>query len=284
MFDLLAEEKAYREQLYSLSMSLWQTPWEDRYGDILVNLSWELLTQKCGEYKALRDRYAEQVAEQSRFVVCQPRLHPSFWLGALLVPAGLGLVFSPLKLLGLLTLSFGFAAVVSGYCRLHKEKQIESRQKMQHEALHREILATEKQLHLLEEEISQLLSGLLLPPDWSWIIRPDSLDNLRSLKEVFCHWRDCHSEIRRIENQLSEWERQVEEVAVGAIGSPPGSHECTIKVLREKLSEARQRQEEARRAEETLRQEIEPRPVLGVCSGAWQVSARSNPGRRRDRT
>jgi hypothetical protein len=256
--ELKQKEKDYRERLNSLYMTLWRTPWEDRYGDVLTNLSWELLAQKCSEYRTLLDRHTEQVAEQSRFVVCQPRLHPSFWLGVLLVPAGLGLVHSPLKLLGLVTLSFGFAALIGGYCRLHKEKQIESQQKMQCEALHRQISATKNQLRLLEEEISQLVSGLPLPPDCSWIIIPGSLDNLRSLTEVFCAYRDCLSEKQRIEDRLSEWERQVREVAVGAIGATMRSPDYTIEALQGTLSEARQRWEEARRAEESLRRDIEP--------------------------
>ncbi|MEW6573199.1 MAG: hypothetical protein AB1374_06155 [Bacillota bacterium] len=268
--ELRAKEIAYRGRLSSSSWGLWQTPWNDRYGEILERLPLEQLVQKCSEYITLKESHGEKVAELSRFVISETRFSLTFWIGIPLVPAGLGLLFLPWKLLGSLTFLLGLLALADGFWRLRTGKQIESQQKKQWEILCHEVKTTEAQLNRLEAEIFQLLAGLPFPPEPSVVVKPDLVDDLKVLKEVFRQYRDCLSEKQQIELRLSEWERRVKEVAAGATGSMPGpSVDYIISILAERVSSARRNREEAGRAKECIGQEIE----LELC-GLKDVEAK----------
>lgn len=225
MSELSAEEETYKEQLASMFFSLWKIPWEDRYADILTRLPWERLVQKCSEYKALLAGYEELASKQSGFLEGHPRFHPVFWSGLALVPAGVGFILFSLKWVGLFFLLSGITALATGYCRLCREKQVREKRRKEYEALENQVSAARERLQRLKEEISQMLSGLPVPPDFSWILALDSADKLSFLKKVFSQWRNCVHQKRGLEIQVAAGKEQLPQVAAGTGGNQPVSRE-----------------------------------------------------------
>ncbi|AFV10499.1 hypothetical protein Tph_c02520 [Thermacetogenium phaeum DSM 12270] len=255
--ELEAEEKACREKLNALAASFWGSPWEDGYGDLLENISWDLLAVKCEEYRALREAYrppdegrSQKNAEARRlpFVGC--------WPGIISTAAGVGLLFSPLRWAGALFLSAGVLMAAGAFIRWRREKRLE---KEQREALQCRMSAAEKEMRRLEGEINRIVAGLPFPADCSWIQVPDAIDRLGSLREAFERRQDCLCQMRQVESRLAGWRQRAAEAAAAAVGALPDFGGCSIEVMLEKLSRSRQKRETAEQAERALREEIAPR-------------------------
>lgn len=270
------EGAAYMARLEEAAGDIWEGAWADCYGEALLGLPWDSLVEIARRIDALQGRRTE-LLEEARLHASSPvQLGPVFWVGATLVPAGLGVsLIVGYHLAGSLLASAGCIGMGAGCYRLWRGHHAERLRKACHEAISKALCGTEAELAKHEREIRRMLGGLPLElgafaerTKWSEGA-VDTVLKLKSAADAFKLYRECLLRRKELEDAIADRERQMDRLLqiaglTGLAGADDGltdidDPERALAWLMTALADARARGENCIRARKRLEEEIEPR-------------------------